>query len=167
VPSPEGRELLLAILMPGEIFGEIALLDGKQRTADATAMTACSLAMLDRRDVLSFLEHNPTAWPNIINVLCGRLRKADEHLAEVAFLQLPVRLAKALLREISAEGRPKNGVAYQVQLSQRELGNLVGAARESVNKCLRQWQDEGFVSVKGSVITITDPTALEDLAEPD
>jgi CRP/FNR family transcriptional regulator, cyclic AMP receptor protein len=167
VPSSEGRELLLAILMPGELFGEIALLDGKQRTADATAMTACSLAALDRRDVLAFFERTPGAWPNIVNVLCHRLRKADEHLAEVAFLQLPARLAKALLREMSVDAGAKSDAARQIKLSQRELGNLVGAARESVNKCLRQWQDAGFVSVKGSVITVTNRAALAALAEPE
>ena len=164
VPSAEGRELLLAILSPGEVFGEIALLDGKQRTADATAMTDCSLAALDRRDVLAFLERHPAVWLNIVNVLCSRVRKADEYLAEVAFLQLPARLAKALLREMTADDRPKG--TQQIELSQRELGNLVGAARESVNKCLRQWQDNGIISVKGSVITVKNRAALEDLAEP-
>jgi len=167
VPSQEGRELLLAILFPGEVFGEIALLDGKQRTADATAMTKCSLAMLERREVLTFFERYPSAWLNIVNVLCERLRKTDEHLSEVAFLQLPARLAKALLRGISVDGGQTVGAqqANQIQLSQRELGNLVGAARESVNKCLRGWQDDGIITIKGSVITIKDRAALEALAE--
>jgi CRP/FNR family transcriptional regulator, cyclic AMP receptor protein len=166
VPSQEGRELVLAILFPGEVFGEIALLDGKQRTADATAMTNCSLAVLERREILSFFEHHPGAWPNIVNVLCDRLRKTDEHLTEVAFLQLPARLAKVLLRGVSVDGH--SGAARQVQqiaLSQRELGNLVGAARESVNKCLRGWQDDGIITIKAGVITIKNRAALEDLAE--
>jgi CRP/FNR family transcriptional regulator, cyclic AMP receptor protein len=163
VPSHEGRELLLAILFPGEVFGEIALLDGKERTADATAMSDCSLAVLERRQILSFFESHPGAWSNIVNVLCDRLRKTDEHLSEVAFLQLPARLAKALLRGISGEEHP--GRVDQIELSQRELGNLVGAARESVNKCLRGWQDDGIISIKGGVITIKDRAALEDLAE--
>jgi CRP/FNR family transcriptional regulator, cyclic AMP receptor protein len=168
VPSQEGRELVLAILFPGDVFGEIALLDGLQRTADATAVTKCSLAMLERREILSFFEHHPAAWANIVNVLCNRLRRTDEHLAEVAFLQLPARLAKALLRGVSGEGRPVVGQrSNQIQLSQRELGNLVGAARESVNKCLRGWQDEGIISIKGSVITIKNRAALENLAQPE
>jgi CRP/FNR family transcriptional regulator, cyclic AMP receptor protein len=166
VPSQEGRELLLAILSPGDVFGEIALLDGKQRTADATAVTKCSLAVLERREILSFFERHPAAWANIVDVLCNRLRRTDEHLAEVAFLQLPARLAKALLRGVSAEGHPVIGQqSNQIQLSQRELGNLVGAARESVNKCLRGWQDEGIIAIKGSVITIKNRAALEDLAQ--
>jgi CRP/FNR family transcriptional regulator, cyclic AMP receptor protein len=166
VSSPEGRELVLAILMSGEVFGEIALLDGKQRTADATAMTACSVAILDRREILSFFERYPGAWPNIVNVLCDRLRKTDEHIAEVALLQLPPRLAKALLRVVSAKRDPKTErERSQVQLSQRELGNIVGAARETVNKCLRIWQDDGIIGIQGGLITIRDRAALEELAE--
>jgi CRP/FNR family transcriptional regulator, cyclic AMP receptor protein len=168
VPSHEGRELVLAILSPGEVFGEIALLDGKQRTADATAITKCSLAVLERREILSFFERHPAAWSNIVNVLCDRLRRTDEHLTEVAFLQLPARLAKALLRGMSGEGRLRVGQdANRIQLSQRELGNLVGAARESVNKCLRGWQDKGIISIKEGIITIKDRAALEDLAQLD
>jgi CRP/FNR family transcriptional regulator, cyclic AMP receptor protein len=130
-------------------------------------MTKCSLAMLERREVLTFFERYPSAWLNIVNVLCERLRKTDEHLSEVAFLQLPARLAKALLRGISVDDGQTVGAqqANQIQLSQRELGNLVGAARESVNKCLRGWQDDGIITIKGSVITIKDRAALEELAE--
>src|SRR5919204_3185197 len=69
VPSPEGREIVLAICQPGEVFGEIALLDGKERTADARAMTACDLAILERRDVFAFLERQPNAWPRLVEVL--------------------------------------------------------------------------------------------------
>jgi CRP/FNR family transcriptional regulator, cyclic AMP receptor protein len=166
VSSPEGGELVLAVLFSGDVFGEIALLDGKQRTADATAMTACSLAILDRREILSFFEHHPGSWSNIVNVLCDRLRKTDVHIAEVALLQLPARLAKALLRVASAEGDHKTGhQRNQIQLSQRELGNIVGAVRESVNKCLRTWQDDGIIEIQGGLITICDRAALEELAE--
>src|SRR6266571_7560131 len=128
VPSPEGREIVLAILQKGEVFGEIALLDGKERTADARAMTASDLAILERRDVFAFLERQPNAWPRLVEVLCERLRATDQHIAEVALLQLPVRLAKALLRIADAEAPAALGQpAVKLQLSQRELGNLVGA----------------------------------------
>jgi CRP/FNR family cyclic AMP-dependent transcriptional regulator len=86
VASADGRALVHAIVLPGELFGEIALLDGKERTADATAVTACSLAILDRSDILSLLERYPSAWSYIVAVLCDRLRKTNEHLAEVALL---------------------------------------------------------------------------------
>jgi CRP/FNR family cyclic AMP-dependent transcriptional regulator len=81
VATANGQMLVLAVLAPGELFGEIALLDGKERTADAAAVTACSLAILDRTEILSFLERHPNVWPFIVEVLCDRLRKNDEHLA--------------------------------------------------------------------------------------
>jgi CRP-like cAMP-binding protein len=165
VPSPEGREIVLAIFQPGEVFGEIALLDGKERTADARAMTACDLAVLERRDVFGFLERQPNAWPRLVEVLCDRLRTTDQHIAEVALLQLPVRLAKALLRMADADAAGAPGRSATVQLSQRELGNIVGAARESVNKCLREWQRSGLVRIEGTSITISDRANLEDVAE--
>jgi CRP/FNR family transcriptional regulator, cyclic AMP receptor protein len=166
VPSPEGREIVLAIFQAGEVFGEIALLDGKERTADARAMTACDLAILERRDVFAFLERQPNAWPRLVEVLCDRLRTTDQHIAEVALLQLPVRLAKALLRIADSEAAAASGgTAATVQLSQRELGNLVGAARETVNKCLREWQRSGLVRIEGTSITIADRATLQDVAE--
>jgi CRP-like cAMP-binding protein len=158
ISSPEGKELLLAIIHPGEVFGEIALLDGKERSADAIAMQACSLAVLERRDVLVFLDRNGGAWARIVEVLCERFRENTQHAAEVSLLQLPARLSKALLR-MESEG-PSGGKA----LSQRELGNLVGAARESVNKCLNEWQRRGIIRLDDNAIAILDRTALEGMA---
>jgi CRP/FNR family transcriptional regulator, cyclic AMP receptor protein len=89
VAAAGGRALVLATLIPGELFGEIALLDGKERTAGATAATECSLAILDRTEVLSFLERYPATWRSIVTVLCDRLRKTDEHLTDRAPAQLP------------------------------------------------------------------------------
>jgi len=163
VPSPEGREIVLAILQPGEVFGEIALLDGKERTADARAMMDCDLAVLERRYVMEFLERQPDAWPRLVEVLCSRLRAADLHMAEVAMQPLPVRLAKVLLRMGHSEtlGRPTD----RLQVSQRELGNIVGAARESVNKCLSEWQRSGCLRIERASITILDRAMLEQLVE--
>src|SRR5260370_5115744 len=162
IPSHEGREIVLAVLQPGEVFGEIALLDGKERTADAHATTACALAVLERRDVLEFLERQPNAWPRVVEVLCDRLRATDLQMAEVAMQPLPVRLAKVLLRMTYVEtlGRPAAGV----HVSQRELGNIVGASRESVNKCLSQWQRSGWLRIERTSITISDRTTLEHVA---
>ncbi len=163
IPSQEGREIVLAVLLPEEVFGEIALLDGKERTADARAMTACDLAVLERRDVLEFLERQPNAWPRVVEVLCDRLRATDLQMAEVAMQRLPVRLAKVLLRMtyVEALSRP----ADRVQVSQRELGNIVGAARESINKCLSEWQRSGWVHIERTSITIADRTTLERVAK--
>jgi CRP/FNR family cyclic AMP-dependent transcriptional regulator len=162
IPSREGREIVLAVVQPGEVFGEIALLDGKERTADAHAVTACTLAVLERRNVLEFLERQPDVWPRVVEVLCDRLRATNRQMAEVAMQQLPIRLAKALLRMTYVEtlSRPTD----RVHVSQRELGNIVGAARESVNKCLNEWQRSGWVRIERTAIAISDRATLEQVA---
>ena len=78
VSSSGGKELLLAMIQPGEVFGELAVLDGKERSADAVAETACTVAILDRRDILSFFERNPSAWPSLVKVLCQRLKVSEK-----------------------------------------------------------------------------------------
>lgn len=168
MPSADGKEIVLAILGPGEIFGEIAMLDGKERTADAKAATECSLAILYRRDVLKFFEQYPAAWSSIVSVLCERLRNTDQQMAEVAMVALPVRLAKALLR-MATLGRPSGTglVASQIRLTQRELGNVVGATRESVNKHLGDWQRKGIIQITEGMITIAHQSALENVAQPE
>jgi len=161
VASPEGREMVLAILGPDEILGEITVLDGKERTADATALDACTLAILDRREVLSFLERDPSAWVRVVEILCARLRNTDQHIAEITLLDVPARVASTLLRLI--EGEP---ASRQVKISQSALGQLVGTTRESVNKCLAEWQRSGIVRVQsGSLITVANRTALERFAD--
>lgn len=166
--SSEGKEIVLAILHPGEVFGEIAMLDGKPRSADAKALTDCSLAVLDRRDVLAALEGNAAAWLGLVEVLCSRLRRTDDHLVELALLSLPARLAKALLRVIDGQGgeMPK-GNGRGSRLSQHELANLVGATRENVNKCLQEWRRVGIIRMEKRVISIADRDALEAVAEPE
>lgn len=164
VPSPDGKEIVLAIIQPMEVFGEIALLDGKKRTADAKAVGACTLAVFERHDVLAFLKDHPKVWPKLVEVLCARLRSADQHIAELGLQELPTRLAKRLLRLASAEGVETNGRMLQVQLSQRELGNICGASRESINKCLGGWQRRGIVQIEEGVITVTNRITLEELA---
>lgn len=167
VPSLDGKELVLALLHPGEVFGELSVLDGKERSADAIAENVCRLAVLDRRDVLSFFERNPSAWPKLVGVLCQRLRHTDEVLAEVALLQLPARLARTMLRVLKANVATAQTAKKQmgkIGFSQRELGNMVGGTRESVNKCLRKWQSSGIVQISEGSIIITDRAALEEIA---
>jgi CRP/FNR family cyclic AMP-dependent transcriptional regulator len=166
VPSPDGKELLLTIIQPGEVFGELAVLDGKERSADAVAESACTLAMLSRHDLMSFFERNPSAWPKLVEVLCQRLRRTDQIFAEVALLQLPVRLAKTMLRLLDPQTSSATEKGAKIRFSQRELANMVGGTRESVNRCLRSWQRRGIVQVLEGSIMVTDQPALEAIAEP-
>jgi thioredoxin reductase (NADPH) len=88
VPTTDGHPLVLALMGTGDVFGEIAVLDGKERTTDAIAITDCSLATLARSDILSFLQTHPAAWMNIVGILCERLRKLNEHVADLGLPQL-------------------------------------------------------------------------------
>jgi CRP-like cAMP-binding protein len=165
VPSSDGKELFLAIIRPGDIFGELAVFDGKERSADAIAENACTLAVLNRHDILSFFERNPSAWLKLVEVLCERLRRTDQVFAEVALLQLPARLAKTLLRTSNWQTNPTVAKTPKIPFSQRELANMVGGTRESVNKCLRIWQRDGVIQISEGAITVVNRPALEKIAE--
>lgn len=160
LPSPKGRDVILTDLKAGELFGEIALLDGKPRSANATALTRCELLILERRDVLPFLERSPSTCLRLMQLLCGRIRRSDERMAEIAFFELPVRLARALMRA-TPQGHPRR----KLSLSQRELGEMSGATRENVNRCLREWQRRGILEIKDRWIIILKPEALQALEE--
>jgi CRP/FNR family transcriptional regulator, cyclic AMP receptor protein len=166
VPSSGGKELLLAMIQAGEVFGELAVLDGKERSADAVAETACTVAILDRRDILSFFERNPCAWPSLVKLLCQRLRHTNQVFAEVALLELPVRLAKTMLRVLNWAADSAAAEPEKIRFSQRELANMVGGSRESVNKCLSNWQRTGVVRISGGSIVISDRRALEKHSRP-
>jgi CRP-like cAMP-binding protein len=164
-PSPQGKEIVLGDLQVGEVFGEIALLDGGERSADAIALTNCELVALERRDMLAVLERHPEACLRLLEVMCKRLRLADERITEIAFFDLPVRLAKVLMRTaVHGTAGAAKPAAPKVALSQRELGNMIGGTRESVNRCLRDWQRRGIIRLAKGWIILEDKAALADLA---
>ena len=156
-PSPDGKEIVLANFGVGEVIGEMALLDGRERSADAVALTNCDLLVLERRDMLRYIERHPTIAIKLLEVLCERLRRTDQQIGEIAFLGLPTRLAKALLR------LSHGGAQAKLALSQRELGSMIGGTRESVNRCLREWHRRGFIQLDEGWIIIRDIAALEEL----
>jgi len=162
-PSPAGPDIVLAILPAGEVFGEIALLDGADRTADATAVSDCELLVLDHRDFIPFLERRADLCILMLRVLCQRLRQTDQQFEEAMFGRLDGRMAKTLIR--LARGTPrKNGGGVTLRITQRELAGMVGAARESVNKQLQVWQKEGVLRLGKRLIEIDDIDALEALS---
>jgi len=163
--SPQGKEIVLGDLKAGEVFGEIALLDGGERSADAVALTNCELLALERRDMLAALQRNPEACLRLLEVVCKRLRETDERITEIAFFELPVRLAKVLLRTAVQPAPSAARAAHpKVALSQRELGNMIGGTRESVNRCLRDWQRRGIIHLAKGWIVLENPAALTELA---
>jgi CRP-like cAMP-binding protein len=162
--SSEGKEIVLNIIYPGEIFGEIALLDGKERSADAVAMTDCQVLVFHRRDVLPVLERHADICLMLIRILCERLRRTSAQVEDVLFRHLEARIAKALLQLAEhAAGPGGRGTPLDLHLSQRDLGNIVGSTRESVNKQLQIWQRAGLVDVAKGMILIRNAAAIQQL----
>lgn len=160
LPSITGKELILADLGPGDVFGEIALLDGRARTATATARKACSLLLLHRREVLSFLRKRPDFCITLLELLCSRLRRSDERTADIAFFDVPARLAKAIVSRVATSADS----TQEVEFSQSDLAKMVGSTRENVNRCLSEWQRQGLVQVVEGRIRVCKMSAMVALA---
>jgi CRP-like cAMP-binding protein len=166
--SPDGKEVILDFINPGEVFGEIALLDNRERTANAVAMEACQVMVLERRDFLPFLERHPQACIKLLSVLCGRLRQTNQLIEDSLFLNVASRLAKRLLDFTRQYGeRRSEGILIHLKLSQQEIGALIGVTRESVNKQLSAWQERGWVKVSRGAILVTNIEALESVVDLD
>ncbi|MGH7115402.1 MAG: Crp/Fnr family transcriptional regulator, partial [Stellaceae bacterium] len=162
--SLAGREIVLNIIDAGEIFGEIAMLDGGERSGDATAITDCELLVLNRRDLMPFLENRHDICLMLIRILCQRLRRTSEQVEDLLFRHLEARVAKALLHLAQrSQRRDVNSMALQLHLSQTELGHIVGSSRESVNKQLQVWHKAGLIDLAKGTIVIRDPGAIERL----
>jgi CRP/FNR family cyclic AMP-dependent transcriptional regulator len=165
VPSIDGREATFNLLHAGDIFGEIALLDGQPRTADAIAATDCELMVIERRDFLSFVHGEPKVAMKLIELLCARLRVAGARMEEVVFLNLPARLARLLLRllEENAAAADKN----KLSITQQDISRILGTTRESVNKRLQIWARRGVIALKRGTILVLVPRALAALVSGD
>jgi CRP/FNR family cyclic AMP-dependent transcriptional regulator len=163
--SPSGREAVLAILNAGEIFGELALLDGGERTADAVAVSDCDLLVIDQRDFIPFLENRADLCIGLLKLLSQRLRRTDELVEVALFERLESRLAKALVELASGGGVAVSeaGPPFVLRVSQQEMGSIVGASRENVNKQLRAWQRAGLLELGKRRIVIRNLDALEGL----
>jgi CRP-like cAMP-binding protein len=161
VPSAEGKDAVFNMIAEGDIFGEIALLDGRPRTADAIAATDCALMVIERRDFIDLVRSQPEIALKLMEVLCARLRHTSEQVEDVLFLDLPARLAKTLLH-LSRAAQPSG--SGDITLTQREIGQMIGMSRESTNKQLREWQERKWVRLERGRITVLAPEALAAIA---
>ena len=160
VPSLDGKDTVFNQLNEGEIFGEIALLDGRPRSAEVTAVTDCELMMINRRDFVPLMKNNPEIALKLIDILCARLRRTSEQVEDVMFLDLPARLAKVLLK--LAENAPDGPQGRKIEMTQREVGQIIGMSRESTNKQLRLWEQRNWVRLeRGSIVVV----ALDEITE--
>ena len=164
--SVRGQEIILNILERGEVFGEIALLDGKERTAGAIAMEPTELLFIGRPHFIRFLEKRPKLCLYLMRILCARLRWTSDIIEDSIFLDIRSRLAKRLLTLASIYGVDnEEGVTIKLRLAQDKLGDMLGVTRESINKEMVAWQAENVIRYSRSYITIRDLKVLEQLAD--
>ena len=158
-----GTEIMLNIIDPGQVFGEIALLDGEPRSADAVAEAPTEIITLLRRDFLPILARHPEAALEMMTVLCSRIRQTTAFVEDAVLLDVPTRLLHRLKSLADQYGRDdEKGVYINHKLSQQGLGDSVGLTRVSINRQLGAWRQAGFIETGKGWIRVLDFEALED-----
>jgi CRP-like cAMP-binding protein len=160
VQSYDGKDAVFNLIKEGECFGEIALLDGKPRSATARAFTNSELLMIDRRDFIPILEDNPASMIHLIQLLCAKLRHTSEQVENVMFFDLRGRLARTLL-ELSAVSKSPS----RIIISQREIAQIAGFSREMINRQLQTWVANSWIRLGRKEIIILEPAALSELSD--
>ena len=169
VLSDEGKEICFVVLRENDYFGELSMIDGRRRSATVTAIENSELLVLSQSDYQNLLEQHPhTAiqfLTRMLLTLANRLRATDELYQDSVFLDVSARLAKFLLAAPAISSDTKSGpVSLDIQLSQYELGTLVNASRESVNKQLKDWEMQGIIDVEKGKIKLLDIDELRTKA---
>jgi len=163
IPSVQGKDAIFNLLGEGDVFGEIALLDGHRRTADATAVTNCDLYVIERKDFLPVMREEPEITLRLFEILCSRLRRTTEQAQGVMSLDLPSRLAKALMRLLDADTIGER--EHKISITQKDLGNIIGMSRESTNKQLRLWEEKKWVRLERNAVVILETAPLTAIAK--
>ena len=157
ITSNDGRENLLSILGPGEMFGELSLFDPGPRTATATAVTDARLLSLAHDQVIGWVSEHPKVSLQLLGRLAQRLRRSNEVLADLVFSDVPGRVAKAIMDLGERFGVKKaDGLYVNHDLTQEELAQLVGASRETVNKALADFAGRGWVRLEPRAVVVLD-----------
>jgi len=164
--SADGKELFLNIMEPGDTFGEIALLDGRPRTAGASTMAASELIMIPRDQFMGLLRREPELITHVLELLCQRVRWLSGLTEDSALLPVPARLARRLLTLGTLHGQ-STAKGIRLSISQEEMARFVGLSRQVVNQHLQSWKARQWVGLGRSNITIIDATALQSIVAND
>src|SRR6476661_8921223 len=162
LPSETGDEAILATLRPDDVFGELALLDGAPRSATATAMTAAETVVLPRDRFRELIATEAGVRDALLASIAGELRRLTTHVEELHFLDITGRLAARLVRLANESGTrlPDGGIRLRRNLTQGDLAAMVGCTRQSVNKLLGQFTDDGLIRLEREGIVVTDVDGL-------
>jgi len=161
--SEDGKELVLNTMHAGEMLGEIGVIDGGERTADAVAAEKSALLTIDRRSFLDVVGGNPAFALALMTLLCQRIRATSEQAEDLALLDLNARLAKKLVQLAGEHGESQGPVT--LTMSQKDLGAMMGTTREAVNKHLGVWAREGLISLARGAIVVRDADGLRRVFE--
>jgi len=159
--SSDGRESLLGVLAPGEMFGELSLFDPGLRTSTATALTDSIVLALGNDQLRPWLSGRPEVAAALLQALARRIRRTNEAMADLVFSDVPGRVAKALMElgEKFGEITP-DGLLVTHDMTQEELAQLVGASRETVNKALADFAQRGWIRLESRQVLILDVERL-------
>ncbi len=164
--SAAGAEITLNILSEGALFGEIGVLDGGERTASASAATPAEVLRIDAATFFDAMSREPQLAKNAIEMLCARLRWVSARMEDSALRSAPERLARLLEHLAQDHGvETSEGVRIDAKFTQGELARWTMMSRESLNKILMRWRDEGLVAQERGVLTLRDRERLEEIAE--
>ncbi len=159
--SLDGRESLIAVLGPGEMFGELSLFDPGLRTSSATALTEARVLRLDNTQLMPWLAGRPEVAAALLQALARRLRRTNETMADLVFSDVPGRVAKALMELGEKFGTLiPGGLLVTHDMTQEELAQLVGASRETVNKALADFAQRGWITLESRQVLILDVERL-------
>ncbi len=159
--SPDGRENLLAIMGPSDMFGELSIFDPGPRTSSVTTVTEVRAVTMDRVALREWIARRPDIAEQLLRVLARRLRRTNNTLADLIFTDVPGRVAKALLQLAQRFGTQESGALRVTHdLTQEEIAQLVGASRETVNKALADFAQRGWLRLEGKSVLISDPERL-------
>jgi CRP-like cAMP-binding protein len=159
--SPDGRENLLAVFGPSDMFGELSVFDPGPRTSSATTVTEVRTLTMDRPALREWINKRPEIAEQLLRVLARRLRRTNNSLADLIFTDVPGRVAKELLKLARQFGVQEAGLLRVTHdLTQEEIAQLVGASRETVNKALADFAHRGWLRLEGKSVLILDPERL-------
>lgn len=162
--SPDGREQILALLEPSDIFGELALVQGAE-PVHIEAFEDTLICVLYRDDFLALIRRQPELMLHVVKMLAERLRVAEEEIADLVFRDVPGRLAALLLRLAEAYGQKAGGgLRLSLRLTHHDIASMIGATRETVTSTLSGFRNAGLIATEQRCIVIRDPEGLRRLS---
>jgi CRP-like cAMP-binding protein len=162
--SPSGKEVTFEILEPGEVFGELDVLEDAPRSTSAEALDDALICVIPRKDFDQYLAMHPTVTFKLTKLIGMRLKKIQSRVEDLVFRDVPARLAHLLSELSKTEGvADKQGIRLKVKLTHQEMANLIGCSRETVSTTMGQFRDDGLIQMDGRTITIVNEKGLSKL----